>query len=700
MATTLPEIKRRTPTPPPEEEPDTSAAALAALRERLPPIRPPSPLVRRHRPAPPVVSAVTLNARAPRSVPLPVSSTALLKRLEKDENNARATIAADEQLQWTHTSIEWLRAVCNEREGTVVIRETSRRDTITREEEREWTLLYQEFTIAGTRLSQRIMQSCARQMQLLGIEMLEARKEEQVLEANERTVLRRRELIYRPVPSSLTNEGNGVVAVSGKLGFKSTPAESPQQGSPTKSSLVTRVPNRPPSADRNFAENGRKRWGDEKQYREALIRYDTAVMSLDPREQFRREEVLGLEMTAWLKIQRDVLKDRHRIERSLTARGAIQNAQRNLNDEEYLIDEAHNAAAEAVVGHVLSCALVVSGQEQEKKSAATATTTKQQQQPHGQTEKRRTSDVTLDVSATANNQPSRRQQQQSPLLPLPSPHVANVSGSMSSIDILLAVSARSPNGVASKDGLEVLAAANAKSSRSSPAQAAKQSAEAGKPTVAKDVAASKGAVAAQPQTAPLKPRPPSGPPASASGSAPVVPQSHASSSEHHHVAPSDGAFPFPTLNILCDILLDERQADPTVVSRWQPLLEAAVELTGEQVTKQHPKPFINGEYFYRMITCGSTSATRDFIENVVWRTDRHHHGVQFAIELIPTRWSSYQSKEELEEEELLEMVYREMLTREKLVEEQLEELWNLVDGARAVAVAKPSPKKVKAAGTH
>ena len=123
---------------------------------------------------------------------------------------------------------------------------------------------------------------------------------------------------------------------------------------------------------------------------------------------------------------------------------------------------------------------------------------------------------------------------------------------------------------------------------------------------------------------------------------------------------------FSNLNILLDTVLD----GPEPVSHsaaWLPLLSSIDE---------HIVASLGHEELELALVLSSVTFGKEFLR-ILWNTRRHHPDVGNAIELVPCRWTQYQTVADIEAEELLEMTFAEMLQREDVVNEQVTEVYGL-----------------------
>ncbi|CUG88802.1 Hypothetical protein, putative [Bodo saltans] len=137
---------------------------------------------------------------------------------------------------------------------------------------------------------------------------------------------------------------------------------------------------------------------------------------------------------------------------------------------------------------------------------------------------------------------------------------------------------------------------------------------------------------------------------------------------------------FPGLDLLCDVMLDNDSID--AFTPWKMFLSAVMEVeindasspSSSAAGSHDPAPFV------RRLYEGHRNAmlSRDYLDNVLWRVNRMHHGVVNALELIPTRWKSYSNSKELEDEEISEVIFAEVIAREKLIQDQISEFCNVL----------------------
>lgn len=663
--TALPPLTQKRPSrPPTPTEEDSTAAALAALRERLPPIRPPSPIRRKFRPAPPVLSY----AKPHRQPQQKIDYDKERRAIDKTEAQQRPVIEAEEQKLFSHLLVAHLRRIA-EMEESVPYREASTRDALLRDEDREYMILLSEHEAKTQRIHDREVVAVNLRKHLMAIEQDERRRE---IAGDEDAAFRaivHRELVFRP---------GGSDNVPRKLKAPRPPKERVVKGA--------RASNSPQNEQLDFyVDHGRKKWDEERAQRGQLMAAIAAVNGMFPTEAKLREDIVGEELSQRLSLEHLLFQRTHEMTKVVEELEKVREAERHQ------VAKAHSAAAEDAVDRALGNALAAAAQRRVEEveaphhaavhndaaaaapvSAPTATAdvaAPKPSVPHVPSK----SAVGVATPTTAPLSAHNSQDGKVDLLSQAAVQsLKSTEKQYTAMELVTLVDEVSQNlfpvadkkddwktsGIAAirvaqhevahpTEHHESLKAVNPTASSSSHSNHQSSA-------TASSIVSTAAAAAAEPMPA-----------------APLPAQ------QETVVTPPRPLFPF--LDALCDVLLDEEDDESTkrAHNTWRQLLAAVVEIESE-ASSANPtsvEPCHNIHRFY--VGHNISQVTRDYLENVLWRVGHHHTDIVNAIELIPVRWTAY-TQNDMEEEEKMEVMFGEMLGREKKIREQIEEYIGLL----------------------
>ncbi|CUG88822.1 Hypothetical protein, putative, partial [Bodo saltans] len=306
---------------------DGAAAALAVLRERLPPIQPPTTQPFKRRPAPSSLASSfgTKKTSELKAVHTLASKTVtdfdkdLIKLDLKTQSQARAALDALEQHHWTKLLLDHLHAL-TALEENVLYREAGGRENLIREEDRLFMMLFVEFEARMQRIRGREIVGIQLKKHLLAIEQEDVRKAIATEEGLAFGQVLHKEIIYRPSQAAEDNiiPPRSLVVSSSPRTHQSTNRHSSVGRSPNRSSGEVRKPAPPPARPINsartedrFVTNGRTMWGTQKEIRQLQSIADAAAANLPPTEQHQREQVEGSELGSRLSIERMFFEESH-----------------------------------------------------------------------------------------------------------------------------------------------------------------------------------------------------------------------------------------------------------------------------------------------------------------------------------------------------------------------------------------------------
>lgn len=699
-----------------------TAAALALLRERLPPIQPPVTQPFKRRPPPSSLAASLAPKKAAGEGGKGSSSSAkswsdydkdLIRMDLKSQAQPRAALEALEQHNWTRLLLDHLHAL-TALEENVLYREAGGRENLQREEDRNFMLLFVEFEARLQRIRGRELVGIQLKKHLLAIEQQDVRN---AIEAEELAGFRQvlhKEVIYRP--ASVAEDGTPLAPSRGGRSHAST-TRSQRSGhssvgrSPQRSSLEVRKPvpplTRPVNSARTedrFVTNGRTMWGTQKEIRHLQSLADAAAASLPPTEQLQRESIEGSELEGRLCLERMLFEESFVAVRREALR-LVQDA-----EEQKLLQSAHEQIAtgavdivmDRVISHTAGCLPDESYAVKEaSRSVERSNDSNLLNKPS--TSKRQTSVDTTTCTPTdeelkkpSPQQPALRSRSNSltRLTTAPTERLESQRFISACVEAVEAETAcreeRSVHTNGAAHGalltpMEIITIVDEVHQKLFPCVtedewktsgigALREAAAVGGTTVVAEAASNTTAAAEVPPSttaadAVTDPTPPK--------------DTERPSSGKQRSPPPSPPRPllFPGLDLLCDVMLDCDSID--AFTPWKMFLSAVMEVEINDATAaasaatsggHDPAPFV------RRLYEGHRNAmlSRDYLENVLWRVSHMHHGVVNALELIPTRWTSYTNPKELEEEEKSEVVWAEVIAREKLILDQINEFCNVL----------------------
>lgn len=685
------------PTSEPQEEAESTEAALRLLRERLPPLRPPSPIKRVFRPAPP-----TLNYAAPRSrssatatAPKLVDLDKESKLVEKSQTQRRSMVEAEAQKAWTHILVQHLHRLA-ELEDSVPYREASMREALLREEEREYMILAVEHETRTRRIRGRDLVGIQLKKHLLAIEQEDARRVIAAEQTKDIQSILRREAVYRP---AMPEERSPHRVARAMVGSKSKPLSSAASrdtlpGGHSGGDNSVRRP-RPPQPRVNsargedqFVSNGRLMWGQQKLQQINLRAIDAAVAALPATEQLRREEAEGQELDARLHLERrfaDASHDMRHLNRA-----------RKLQEEEearvqlLAHDKAASAAVHLVLDHVMATVGGRLDEVQPSPSAAVslaatkeAMTAAPLETAEGPPTRERRSSKTRSSSIVGIASDASGASAETSFGAVPRRRdsiVKRVEAPSTKVDeqrlIAAAVATLDAGTPRLRTALELLAMVDEQNQALFPCPdeetwkfsgiAALRLAQLPNQTVNDSAAVA--------ETQPLSDAAQSIPP-------PPPPQQHLPSPDsspevlqrQQQLSPPATRPLFASFDLLCGVMIRDERFEDTYPSLRE-CARAAVQMENEAFGGGSGHA-VSESRDLRRLSAGHRDAqlNRDYLEHVLWRTTLHIKGIVNAIELIPTRWSAYKTSAEMEDEECLVVSYSETLAREKIIREQIDE---------------------------
>lgn len=666
----------------PPEDADFTATALEELRVRLPPLRMPSPVKLRMRPAPPKLSYTSRPRQGAKEVDFMKES----KAIEKTQSQQRCALEAEEQICWTRILLAHFHALAELEEG-VGYQEAALREAIHREEEREYMILVVEHEARGSRIRGRALVSIQLQKHLLAIDQEEKRKALLKEESTDFAQLKHREIIYRPAMTEKMTSMLPAIATKREAGGTScrqphAPPRTSTHATPARSNPhQAPPPKRPINSARNedrFVSNGRMMWGHQKVLLELQHKADNALASLPATEQFRREEHEGIELGERLGMERLFFEETHSVaklvEQHEAEACAAQQAQREAHDL-----AAHNTV-ELVMGHIMDtvCGTYDSATPETSAApvaasiAAAAVASVPEQQslivPSVNAARRRSSSVTKIVAAPTTPADSQT------LIDHVVAKLTAAGSLLCAMDLVALVEDISE---------ELFPVSTDDEAWKRTGTCALKAAQDSDPSFNVRKCVSYLGTATPVAAALLAP--PAAPSANISEAVTdstqraekciVADEKKKVKEERDMRAPDvptlvpSRPMMFPSLDVLCDSMLDGSSIDAPEHDGWRLLLSAArdAELAaasdGPRDACENIRRFLQGHR--------DAELSADYLYHVLWRETQVHDGVVNALELMPTRWRAYRNEKELEDEEQTEVLLAECLARGKIIREQV-----------------------------